>query len=236
MVNHGIVVAPLFFIVALLAARAGGSEDIRDMGGIAMRAPVLATIFLIVTFATLAMPGLGQLRRRVPDPARPLPDEDGRSRSSPSPACVMAAVYMLRIFIRTMHNRAGPKVDSRELRWRDALVLVPFIGVIALFALYPQIELSRARAVGHLVDQRRRRRGERAVEHPGGEPMSALHGDRGAGAHDRPAHRLRGDLAVRGAARRLGRRAARRPAALALRARAARAGADAARRSARRSA
>ena len=59
MVNHGIVVAPLFVIVALLAARAGGSEDIRDMGGIAMRAPVLATIFLIVTFATLAMPGSG---------------------------------------------------------------------------------------------------------------------------------------------------------------------------------
>jgi len=56
MVNHAIVVAPLFVIVGLLAARAGGSEDIRDMGGIAMRAPILATIFLIVAFATLAMP------------------------------------------------------------------------------------------------------------------------------------------------------------------------------------
>ena len=57
MVNHGLVVAPLFFIVALLAARAGGSEDIRDMGGIAFRAPVLAALFLIVALATLAMPG-----------------------------------------------------------------------------------------------------------------------------------------------------------------------------------
>jgi NADH-quinone oxidoreductase subunit M len=59
MVNHGIVVAPLFLIVGLLSARAGGSEDIRDMGGIATRAPILATIFLIITFATLAMPGSG---------------------------------------------------------------------------------------------------------------------------------------------------------------------------------
>ena len=50
---------------------------------------------------------------------------------------------MLRIFIRTMHNRTGAKVASRELRWRDALVLVPFIGVILLFALYPQLS-SRA--------------------------------------------------------------------------------------------
>jgi NADH-quinone oxidoreductase subunit M len=58
----------------------------------------------------------------------------------------MASVYMLRVFIRTMHNRAGPEVVSRELRWRDALVLVPFVGVIMLFAIYPQIELSRAQS------------------------------------------------------------------------------------------
>ena len=57
MVNHGLVTAPLFFVVAALAARCGGSEKLRDMGGIAFRAPVLATLFLIVTFANLAMPG-----------------------------------------------------------------------------------------------------------------------------------------------------------------------------------
>ena len=57
MVNHGLVVAPLFFIIALLAARAGGTDDLRRMGGLAFRAPVLAALFLIVALATLAMPG-----------------------------------------------------------------------------------------------------------------------------------------------------------------------------------
>ena len=56
-VNHGLVVVPAFFIVGLLAARAGGSEDLREMGGAAFRAPVLAALFLIVALATLAMPG-----------------------------------------------------------------------------------------------------------------------------------------------------------------------------------
>ena len=37
--------------------RSAGSEDLRDMGGIAFRAPVLAALFLIVALATLAMPG-----------------------------------------------------------------------------------------------------------------------------------------------------------------------------------
>src|SRR4029079_2671648 len=57
MLNHGLVVVPLFLIVGVVAARAGGSESLRELGGLAFKAPVLATLFLIVTFATLAMPG-----------------------------------------------------------------------------------------------------------------------------------------------------------------------------------
>jgi NADH-quinone oxidoreductase subunit M len=143
MVNHAIVVAPLFFIVALLSARAGGSEDIRDMGGIAMRAPILATIFLIITFATLAMPGSGNFIGEVLILLGLFKTKMVFSIIAFS-GVLMAAVYMLRIFIRTMHNRAGPEVVSSELRWRDALVLVPFVSAILLFALYPQLELSRA--------------------------------------------------------------------------------------------
>src|SRR5204862_4873778 len=56
MVNHGLVVGAVFLIVALLWERAG-TEDLTRLGGLAMRAPVLAALFLIVTLATLAMPG-----------------------------------------------------------------------------------------------------------------------------------------------------------------------------------
>src|SRR5450755_2036739 len=143
MVNHAIVVAPLFIIVALLAARAGGSEDIRDMGGIAMRAPVLATIFMIVTFATLAMPGSGNFVGEILILLGLFKTKMVFSIIAFT-GVLMASVYVLRVFIRSMHNRAGPHVESRELRWRDALILVPFVGAITLFALYPQIELSRA--------------------------------------------------------------------------------------------
>ena len=62
---------------AAVLHRRGGSRRARaarrscaDMGGIAFRAPVLATLFLIVTLANLAMPGSVELRRRVHDPAR----------------------------------------------------------------------------------------------------------------------------------------------------------------------
>jgi NADH-quinone oxidoreductase subunit M len=143
MVNHGLVVAPVFFIIALLAARAGGSEDIRDMGGIAFRAPVLAAVFLIVALATLAMPGsanfvgefmilLGVFKAKLAVAVVAFA------------GVVAASVYALRLFIRAMHNRVGSGVTSRELAPSDALVLVPLVAVILLLAIYPQGALKRS--------------------------------------------------------------------------------------------
>jgi NADH-quinone oxidoreductase subunit M len=143
MVNHGLVVAALLFIVAVLSRRAGGSEDVRDMGGIAFRAPVLASIFLIVSLATLAMPGsanfvgeflilLGVFQAKL---AIAIIAFTG---------VVMASVYALRLFIRAMHNRVGTGVDSREISIRDGAVLVPLVAVIVFMAIYPQLALRRS--------------------------------------------------------------------------------------------
>ena len=140
-VNHGLVVAPLFFVIALLAERAGGSEDIRDYGGIAFRAPVLAGLFLVVALATLAMPGsanfageflilLGVFNSKL------------AIALIASIGVILASVYALRFYIRSMHNRVGPAVTSFELRAADMVVLVPLVLVIVAFALFPQRALS----------------------------------------------------------------------------------------------
>jgi len=142
-VNHGLVVAPAFFIVALLAARAGGSEDIREMGGIAFRAPVLATLFLIVALANLAMPGssnfvgeflilLGVFNAKIVIAIVAFT------------GVVLASVYTLRLFVRAMHNRVGPQVTSREIALTDGLVIAPLVAVILALALYPQLALERS--------------------------------------------------------------------------------------------
>lgn len=145
MVNHGLVTVPLFFIVSLLAARAGGSEEMKDMGGIAFRAPVLATLFLVVSLATLAMPGsanfageflilLGVFKAKIV------------FAFIASIGVALAAVYMLRAFIRSMHNRVNPSVDSREITFRDLGVLLPSVVVILALALYPQFGLKKTEA------------------------------------------------------------------------------------------
>jgi NADH-quinone oxidoreductase subunit M len=146
------VVAPLFLIIVLLAARAGGSEDIRDMGGIAFRAPVLATLFMIVTLATLAMPGsanfvgeflilLGVFQSKL------------AIALIASTGVILASVYALRMYIRAMHNRQGATVTSFDLSVRDALVLVPLVLAILAFAVYPQAALDAGQPAVKAADR-----------------------------------------------------------------------------------
>jgi NADH-quinone oxidoreductase subunit M len=140
-INHGLVVAPLFFVIALLAERSGGSEDIRDYGGIAFRAPVLAALFLITTLATLAMPGSANFAGEFLILLGAFSAEQAIAFVA-SVGVVLASVYALRMYIRSMHNRVGPRVESFEMSARDALVLVPLVLAIVAFALYPQLALE----------------------------------------------------------------------------------------------
>jgi NADH-quinone oxidoreductase subunit M len=140
-VNHGLVVAPLFFVIALLAERAQGSEDIRDYGGIAFRAPVLAVLFLIAALATLAMPGSANFAGEFLILLGTFNSVQAIAIIA-SVGVVMASVYALRMYIRSMHNRVGPKVESFDLSFRDGLVLVPLILAILAFAVYPQLALD----------------------------------------------------------------------------------------------
>ncbi|HET9161879.1 MAG TPA: NADH-quinone oxidoreductase subunit M [Solirubrobacterales bacterium] len=141
MVNHGLVVAPLFIIVAILVERSG-TEDLREMGGMALRAPVLAALFLIVTLATLAMPGSANF-------VGEFYILNGLFQAKIIFAFVaisgvaMSAYYALRLYQRTMHNRRPEGIASRELGLRDGLVLAPLVLCIVGLALYPQLILHR---------------------------------------------------------------------------------------------
>jgi NADH-quinone oxidoreductase subunit M len=113
------------------------------MGGLAMRAPVLAALFLIVSLATLAMPG-------SPNFAGELLILFGAYEDNlvyglvASAGVVLAAVYMIRVFQKAMHNRPGPEVASREIGRVDLAAIVPLVVVILGLGVYPQLVLARS--------------------------------------------------------------------------------------------
>ncbi|MDP4603524.1 MAG: NADH-quinone oxidoreductase subunit M [Solirubrobacteraceae bacterium] len=141
--NHAIVAGALIFVVAMLARRAGGSEKLSDMGGIAKGAPAFAAVFLVFSFALLAMPGTANF---VAEFMILLGTFESKMVFAFIAAIgvALAAFYALRLYISAMHHRVGAKVNSFELTLREGLVLVPLLLVVIALALYPQFALDPA--------------------------------------------------------------------------------------------
>jgi NADH-quinone oxidoreductase subunit M len=148
MVNHAIVVAPLFLVIAVLADRAPGGR-LSQMGGLATRAPVLAALLLIAAFATLAMPGSANF-------AGELLILFGTFNAKfvygvvATIGVVFASVYMIRFFQKAMHGREGAGVHSRDILpvGPDLLTIAPLIAVIIALGVCPQIVLHKLNAGG----------------------------------------------------------------------------------------
>jgi NADH-quinone oxidoreductase subunit M len=142
MVNHGIVIAPLMLIAVLLVERTG-TDDIRRMGGLATRAPVLAALFLIATLALLAMPGSanfigefyilnGAFQEKI------------MFAMVAMVGIVLAAYYALRLYQAAMHNRKPEGIESREVGPLRGTVLAGLVACIVGLALWPGLILHRA--------------------------------------------------------------------------------------------
>ncbi len=144
MVNHALVTVAMIIVIAVIYERSK-TEDLTKMGGLAMRAPVLAGLFLVVTMATLAIPGssnfIGEFYIL-----------NGVFQSKIAIACIaivgvaLAAFYSLRLYQRTMHDRLPAGMESRELSLTEGLVLAPLVACIVALALYPGLILERGEA------------------------------------------------------------------------------------------
>lgn len=141
MLNHGVVVIGLMLAIGFLGARAG-SERLSEMGGMARNAPVFAVMLLIIVLATLAMPGSANFVGELYILFGAFTDEFvyGAIAAIGVP---LAAVYMIRFFQRSMHNREGAEGRSRELDATEFGLLLPAVLIVLALAVYPQFVVER---------------------------------------------------------------------------------------------
>lgn len=141
MINHGIVVIGLMLVIGFLAERSG-SEKLSEMGGLARSAPVFAVMFLIVALATLAMPGSANFVGELYILFGAFNDQFvyGAIASIGVP---LAAVYMIRMFQKSMHNREPQEGKSRELNTTEFGLLLPAVLIVLALAIYPQFIVQR---------------------------------------------------------------------------------------------
>jgi NADH-quinone oxidoreductase subunit M len=126
---------------------------ISDFGGLAHVMPIFAAIFLIVTLASIGLPGtngfvgeflilLGTFKTNVTYAVI------GTS------GIVLAAVYMLwmvqRVFYGTVDNEDNRKLTDIDLR--EKLLAIPLVIMIFWIGIYPQTFLSKIEpSVQHLI-------------------------------------------------------------------------------------
>jgi NADH-quinone oxidoreductase subunit M len=142
MLNHGLVTVPLFLIIGVIAVRARGSESLSELGGMAFRAPVLAGLFLVISLATLAMPGSGNFVGEILILFGAFEDNLVYGLVA-GIGVVLAAVYMIRLYQGTMHGRAGPAVESRDIDRVNLAAVAPLVAVIVALGVYPAFVLDR---------------------------------------------------------------------------------------------
>ena len=141
MVNHGIATAALFLIAGFMVQRRG-SALISDFGGVEKVAPVLAGTFLIAGLAACGLPGLSPFVSEMLVLISAFTHAWWAGAVAVT-AIVLAAIYVLWMYQRTMTGPTRPEVAAfRDLDRREVGVVAPLLIALVVFGFGPQLLLN----------------------------------------------------------------------------------------------
>jgi NADH-quinone oxidoreductase subunit M len=133
-VSHGLIVAALFLLAASVARRVGSFEF--GAGGLASRAPVLMSLFVIAVLASIGMPGTSG----APGELLILAAAFGRSPGIGLLAAlviVVSAVYGLGL-IRGIFF--GPSTGrATDIGWRERALVIPLLVLVIAVGVAPRV-------------------------------------------------------------------------------------------------
>lgn len=133
-VSHGLVVAALFLLAGLLAARTGTSGF--GDGGLAARAPVLAAFATFAIVAAIGVPGTSGFAGEFLVLAATYGRFPGAGLVVTA-VVIAAAVYGLRFLRGAFFGPPAERGD--DLRWRERVLLIPLFVLILLVGLAPRV-------------------------------------------------------------------------------------------------
>ncbi len=163
MVNHGLSTGGLFALVGMIYERYH-TRQIADLGGLAKRTPILATLFVVFTLSSIGLPGLngfagefllllGMFERGWAEAPLVWAAQWKIISVLSTFGVVLGAWYMLwlvqRVFFGPLKEKsphdaehAGHHEPVRDLRAREILALAPLIVFMFWIGLVPQHFLS----------------------------------------------------------------------------------------------
>jgi NADH-quinone oxidoreductase subunit M len=141
-INHGISTGALFLMVGMIYERRH-TREISALNGLQKVAPVFAAAFTVVMLSSIGVPGLngfvGEFLVLI-----------GSFASAKwwvtvaATGVILAALYLLWAYQRVFHGEPDDANRSfAELKWKEGMLLLPFIAIIVFSGVYPKPMLDR---------------------------------------------------------------------------------------------
>lgn len=145
MLNHGLSVVALFYIIQIIEERTG-TRTIAELGGIVLKAPVFAVCFLIVMMGAVALPltngFVGEFLLLMG-----IYKYNVWAAVFAGLTIILGAVYMLRMFQSVMLGESNALTASfKDITGTERLILFVSVIVILVIGIYPNILLNVSEA------------------------------------------------------------------------------------------
>jgi NADH-quinone oxidoreductase subunit M len=158
MLNHGVITGAMFLMIGMIYERTH-TRVIAEYGGFAKIVPWFAGFFIILTFASIGLPGtngfigefliiFGAFKARI------------IYGVFAATGIILGAGYMLSLYQRIFFQDANPdhepsgKHPVRDLELREVITLLPLFVLVFWIGFYPNTFLSYMHAsVEHLLQQ-----------------------------------------------------------------------------------
>ena len=151
MVNHGISTGALFLLVGVIYDRRH-TRMVDEFGGLAKVMPVYAAVFVIVTFASVGVPGTNGFIGEFMVITGTYVSEvlgvfSGIQTVGAAAGVILAAVYMLsvvqKMFFGPLTNPKNKHLN--DLNRREIIALAPLVAMVFVIGLFPSIFLDRTK-------------------------------------------------------------------------------------------
>lgn len=145
MISHGIVIVGLFFIIDIIMSRTN-TQAIEQLGGIRLVAPKFATVFVIMTLGSVALPVtsgfIGEFLL-----INAVFQYDYLIGAFAGLTMILGAVYMLKGFQRTvLGNESETTRKFLDLTTQEKIVLYPLVILVIGIGIFPSplLKISEA--------------------------------------------------------------------------------------------
>lgn len=142
MINHGVSTGALFLLVGMIYERRH-TRQIAELNGLQKAAPIFAAVFTVVMLSSIGVPGLNGFAGEFLVLIGSFLTYRWWTVVAAA-GVILAALYLLYAYQRVFHGE--PEGENRtfpEIKLREALVLLPLLGLIFFCGVYPKPMLDR---------------------------------------------------------------------------------------------